>query len=529
MTFVLAGAILLGLPPWLFGRLEVMQLGLLCLAYLLSTIVPLAFAYRRTRWHPVLGVFLTGVFFAWARVCALLSGSEIPLGLAITMGVVCVVLNGTLDYFSHPDRSRLMIRVVRIMVIAAALATALGLAQLRDSKLAHVLYRGLEAPRVRVVDTALHRVQFNIFRGRIPLPDALGGGLAVAGEKLLLVTGDGLFYLLELSANSDRLTVEAMDYKVPANGAEFHEDTEHAFSPKYFRVLGILLLEGPLSGQRQILVSHHYWQREKACYTVRVSSALIALPEFLAGNGRPEWTTLYESTPCLSLKNSLGTIFAGYQSGGRMIQTGPDKILLSVGDHAYDGVKAAPAVSQDMAVAYGKTIEIDTANGASRIFTSGHRNPQGLHRDSKGRIWLTEHGPKGGDELNLLRLGGNYGWPVATLGADYWHFSWPPVMGSNPNQDFVEPSFAWVPSIAVTALTHIEGGEFERWQGDLIAASLKARSIFRIHLAHDRAIMAEPIFTHERMRDIVRDNKGRIIFWTDRAAIGVLKRAAEQD
>ncbi|HLF31167.1 MAG TPA: PQQ-dependent sugar dehydrogenase [Xanthomonadales bacterium] len=528
-AFVLAGAVLLGLPPWLFGWLDAVQLGILCLAYVLSTVVPLACALLRIRWHPALNLVLAAVFFGCAWVYGHLSHTDIPPALAIQLGIVCVLLNGALGYLSKSDRSRWLIRAVGALAIAIALIAVPGLAPLRHSTLAHVVYRALEEPRSRVVDTALHRVQINIFRGRIPLPEALGGGLAVADEKLLLVTGDGLFYLLELSADSERLTVQALDYTVPANSAEFQEDTKGSFGKENFRVLGIQILDGSLPGQKHMLVSHHYWHREKACYVVRVSAALIPWPDFQAGSAPPGWRTLYETTPCLSLKSSQRKIFVGHQSGGRMIQTGPAQILLTVGDHGYDGFNAAPAVAQDMAVAYGKTIEIDTGSGEHRIFTSGHRNPQGLHRDSEGRIWLTEHGPKGGDELNLLRSGGNYGWPVTTLGADYEGFSWPPATESEPSPDFIEPVFAWTPSIAVTALTHIEGGDFERWQGDLIAASLKARSIYRIHLVRDQAIMAEPMVSHERTRDIVRDSAGRIVFWTDRAAVGVLKRAAEED
>jgi glucose/arabinose dehydrogenase len=184
-------------------------------------------------------------------------------------------------------------------------------------------------------------------------------------------------------------------------------------------------------------------------------------------------------------------------------------------------------ISQDMESAYGKIIEIDTITGSNRIFTSGHRNPQGLHQDSQGRIWSTEHGPQGGDELNLIQFGKNYGWPMISLGTDYGTFSWPVAESSRPEQDFEEPAFAWVPSIGISSLTSIEGGHFQQWRGDLVIGSLMSRSIYRVRIEHDRPVLVEPIAVNERIRDLVRDKNGHIIFWTDSAGIGLLKEASE--
>jgi aldose sugar dehydrogenase len=95
--------------------------------------------------------------------------------------------------------------------------------------------------------------------------------------------------------------------------------------------------------------------------------------------------------------------------------------------------------------------------------------------------------------------------------------------------EFTDPSFAWTPSIATSNLTSVEGGDFERWQGDLIVSTLISRSLYRVHFEHGEPVLAEPIPVEERVRDVVRDSRGRIIFWTDRAAIGLLARAAEDD
>ena len=92
------------------------------------------------------------------------------------------------------------------------------------------------------------------------------------------------------------------------------------------------------------------------------------------------------------------------------------KILLTVGDHEYDGIKRKPILAQDRSTPYGKTMTIDLHSGASELYSMGHRNPQGLYIDPQGVIWSTEHGPQGGDELNILLQDANYGWPLVTHG-----------------------------------------------------------------------------------------------------------------
>jgi glucose/arabinose dehydrogenase len=171
---------------------------------------------------------------------------------------------------------------------------------------------------------------------------------------------------------------------------------------------------------------------------------------------------------------------------------------------------------------YGKIVEVDTVTGSHRIFSSGLRNPQGLYRDKQGSIWETEHGPKGGDELNLIQEGKNYGWPVETFGANYEHYTWPLAGTKTSALDSSLPSLAWLPSVAVSNLIGIDHGVFERWQGDLVMGSLRAMSVFRIHLDGTRPVFNEAIFLGERIRDLALDSTGRIVLWTDNGRIGLL-------
>ncbi|UPJ40050.1 PQQ-dependent sugar dehydrogenase [Bradyrhizobium sp. 40] len=128
----------------------------------------------------------------------------------------------------------------------------------------------------------------------------------------------------------------------------------------------------------------------------------------------------------------------------------------------------------DPAASYGKTLAIKIADGRA---TMGHRNSEGLYVDRSGTIWSTEHGPQGGDELNRVVQGANYGWPYATYGTDCGSFSWPLNKPELDRKNYETPVFAWVPSIAVANLVGVERGLFSEWEGDLLIATLKAMTL----------------------------------------------------
>lgn len=110
------------------------------------------------------------------------------------------------------------------------------------------------------------------------------------------------------------------------------------------------------------------------------------------------WRTLFEASPCLRLKDQ-GFPFAGLHIGGKIAVVDQRNVLLSLGEHEFDGVNSRETLSQTPGSDYGKTVLIDVVNKTHSTYTTGHRNSQGLHVDEAGKIWLTEHGPEGGDEL----------------------------------------------------------------------------------------------------------------------------------
>jgi glucose/arabinose dehydrogenase len=238
--------------------------------------------------------------------------------------------------------------------------------------------------------------------------------------------------------------------------------------------------------------------------------------------GKPE--RIFKSTPCLPGSS-------GYQQfGGRIAQDNEGNILLSVGDFA-NGVSTVREEAQDGPYSgrpdvlrdpstYGVVVQVNQ-DGRYTILSHGHRNPQGLHYDATlGDLWLSEHGPKGGDELNLISAGLDYGWPDVTYGGPYgggpqpdssWNFGrW---FGTNHGQ-FVEPVLTWLPAIAASQLLVYRGVLFDQWRGDILLASFKG-AIHRIRIVDDRVLFDEVIEIGTRPRDLVEMPDGSLLISTD--------------
>ena len=164
----------------------------------------------------------------------------------------------------------------------------------------------------------------------------------------------------------------------------------------------------------------------------------------------------------------------------------------------------------------GKTVIIGLESLTSSIFTSGHRNIQGIEETEDGTLYATEHGPLGGDELNLLVRRGNYGWPKHTFGAEMDRYDWygSSNLGQHSYTEYRGPVFAWLPSIATSNLIEVRNFH-ERWNGDLLIATLKSRSLFRLRLHNGAVVFVERIWIGERIRDIVILEQQKIAMLTD--------------
>lgn len=516
------------LPLWGLKASEASSIELLLAGYVVAALLPVAFALTRrklTLVALVTGIVATfGVIFLFFLVRMVESSRIVMVEIffATLVSVPLALLLGRL-------------RIVAVVLLALFVGFVLVPMRL--------------APREDKVDrqktsaithTALLNLSSVTYRNYFPPPAVRGGAMTRFGDDVLLATGDGFLYLLH--EDEKDLSVQKLAYRVPLNGDEFAQDTTGGpwHTPRegdplggigedagtqviawWFRATDILVQE--VGDRVRVFAVHHYWKRDQKCWVVRVSVMEGAREQLLAKSAELEWRTLFESSPCLTIKGDpekgdhikSGTPFCGHFGGGRLKLRDPSTLLLTVGDFGFNGVASKWAASQDLTASYGKTILIDANTGSSKLFTVGNRNPEGLYIDPSGAIWETEHGPQGGDELNRLRQDKNYGWPYVTYGVDYGTFQWPLNSKQGDHLGFEAPFYAWVPSIGVSNLIGIEKQRFAPWQGDLLVASLAGQSLYRLRVREDRVAYSEPLLIGRRIRDVVEAADGRVLLWAD--------------
>jgi glucose/arabinose dehydrogenase len=151
------------------------------------------------------------------------------------------------------------------------------------------------------------------------------------------------------------------------------------------------------------------------------------------------------------------------------------------------------------------------------IWSLGHRNVQAAAFDPKGRLWVVEHGTRGGDELNLIVKGANYGWPIVAYGREY---SGRPISGSVPDRPGYErPRYYWDPVIAPSGAQFYTGDAFPAWKDNLFVGSLKEQRLVRLVIEGDRVAGEEHLLAErgQRVRDVRQGPDGALYVVTDEA------------
>lgn len=210
----------------------------------------------------------------------------------------------------------------------------------------------------------------------------------------------------------------------------------------------------------------------------------------------------------------------GFHFGCRMLFMPDGSLLFTVGE----GNMKTPA--QDLGSHWGKILRIlddgspatdnpfqARVDAAQEIYSYGHRNPQGLaiHPDT-GQVYSTEHGPKGGDELNLIEPGKNYGWPEVTYGYEYHG---PRVSEHTALPGMTDPIVNWTPSIAASGLAFYTGNRFPEWKGDLFAGGLVLRQVRRVIFEDGKVVGEETLQFNKRIRDVRQGPDGYLYVLTD--------------
>ena len=353
-----------------------------------------------------------------------------------------------------------------------------------------------------------------------------GGGLEDLGQGYLVATGEGLLHYFTRDAHGE-LHASRLPYRVPLNAADFAQSGESEYGLGVFRVTDILVEEE--AGQVALYAAHHFYYKANDCVVLRLSIMRGASERIINGTHPEQWQTVFETKPCMPRSSGpKNVVFHGLESGGRLARLDPATILMTTGDHQFDGWNSEQMAAQDLASHYGKTLAIDLESGTASVFTFGHRNPQGLFVTKSREIWSTEHGPHGGDELNRLVRGTNYGWPLATYGTDYGdHNTWPVSLTPNDHRGFEEPVYSWVPSIAISNLIVLETNRFPAWQGDLLIGSYR-ESLYRARIRAGRVVTLESIrlrTRRDRIRDLIEDRDGNIVLWFDDGPVAFLEPA----
>lgn len=209
--------------------------------------------------------------------------------------------------------------------------------------------------------------------------------------------------------------------------------------------------------------------------------------------------------------------------GGRLGFLANGSLLVSIGD-GFDYRELAQVDSSQI----GKILLI-AKNKSVQTFSKGHRNPQGLLVRKNGQVISHEHGPDGGDEINIIEQGSNYGWPVITFGQDY-------IGGQiSPFTEYIgmlQPNFGWTPSIAPSGMIFYQHERFPEFQNSLLVTSLKFKQLHRIEWQGSGADLQgkEQIYfpnSGYRLRDITQSADGRIFILSDGENAKVFEIKAE--
>jgi glucose/arabinose dehydrogenase len=212
--------------------------------------------------------------------------------------------------------------------------------------------------------------------------------------------------------------------------------------------------------------------------------------------------------------------------GGRILFDRTGHLIVSSGERSDNSTRV---LAQSVSSSLGKIIRITTngqpapgnpaftqSGALPELFSMGHRNPQGLAiHPLTGNIWQSEHGPRGGDEINLVQGGKNYGWPTITYGLEY---SGQPVLTGIQQQNGLEqPVYYWDPVVSPSGMTFYSGNRIAEWQNNLFIGSLSGMHIVRLVIQNDRVVGEERLLASEgqRFRDITQGTDNALYAITD--------------
>ena len=276
-------------------------------------------------------------------------------------------------------------------------------------------------------------------------------------------------------------------------------------------------------GLLDVALDRNFWTNHRIFFTyvrnVDADSAALAIASAVLDEDAgaiSNVSTLLQTAPVTKSARS--------QVGARIaIDPKDGNLFVSIGDRSTGD--PLPLQAQDRNTYLGKIVHItpegkpapgNPSMGLPEIWSMAHRTPQGLTFAPDGRLWETEHGPRGGDELNLIEKGKNYGWPVIVHGINYPGTKIGAAIVEKPGLE--QPRYYWDPIIAPSGLAFYQGNLFPQWRNSVLVGALAGRAILRLELGKDdKVVNEEPLLRdlNERIRDVRVFPDGAVYVLTD--------------
>ena len=329
----------------------------------------------------------------------------------------------------------------------------------------------------------------NIFPG--------SGYIDIYNDKLILLSSRGI-----LAYNNKNLT---NSFKQIENNIDDFINEKQFIKDEWFSIKDLAIIDD------KIFIS--YTEEFKPdCWNTSIIYSSFNLKKI-------KFKKFFSSKNCVnsSVNKTKNEQFNGHQAGGRIRKIDNNNILFSVGEYR------RWELAQNINFINGKLLSINLNNSEYKIISMGHRNPEGIYFDQEENYIIeTEHGPNGGDEINLINLNNdlipNYGWPIASYGQHYFKKfdKFYPLVKNHKKKGFIEPIKFFDPSIGISEIVKIDKKKY-------IASSMKDKSLYIFNLNKDNKIYKlKEIYIGERIRDLIFDDKKIYLFLENTASIGVI-------
>lgn len=244
----------------------------------------------------------------------------------------------------------------------------------------------------------------------------------------------------------------------------------------------------------------------------------------LAEDGLEDLEVIFRQEPKVGGGNHFGSRLV-FRGDGTLFVTMGDRFKFDPAQDPSNHIGAIARINPDGSVPDDNPL-VGDATARPEIWSYGHRNVQGAALNPEtGELWTHEHGPRGGDEVNVARAGENYGWPLVSMGE---HYDGRPIARPETRPQFAEAIHYWVPSIAPSGMAFYTGELFPAWRGDVLVGALVAQSLVRLSLDGETVTNEERIDLGARIRDVDQGPDGAVYVVTDASDGRILRLTPEQ-